>query len=234
MSKATHARSLTEGLIGRSLLLFALPILAGNIAQSLNGSVNAIWVGKFPGEAALTATANANNIMVFLIGSVLGMAATILIGRSTGARDVPQARRVMDSSATFFVGLSALIAVLGWFLSQLLLAMDTPAESLPLADAYLKVIFLAMPSLHAFAFISAALRGAGDARTPFGFLLLAVLLDIAFSPLLIFGIGPFPELGWPVRPGPRSSPRQLRWPHCCCICTTNGTCCGRAARMPGC
>lgn len=59
---------LTSGPIGRNLLLFSLPILAGNIAQSLNGSVNAVWVGRFLGEAALTATANANNIMFFLIG----------------------------------------------------------------------------------------------------------------------------------------------------------------------
>ena len=198
MSKAKQTRSLTEGPIGRSLLMFALPILAGNIAQSLNGSVNAVWVGKFLGEAALTATANANNIMFFLIGSVfgIGMAATILIGQSIGAKDLPQARRVMGTSATFFIGLSVVIAVLGWFLShRLLLAMGTPAESLPMADAYLKVIFLAMPLLYAFAFITAALRGAGDARTPFRFLLLAVLLDIAFNPLLIFGVGPFPELG---------------------------------------
>ncbi|MGE8282074.1 MAG: MATE family efflux transporter, partial [Stenotrophomonas sp.] len=57
MSKTAQNRSLTEGPIGRSLLMFALPILAGNIAQSLNGSVNAVWVGKFLGEAALTATA---------------------------------------------------------------------------------------------------------------------------------------------------------------------------------
>lgn len=198
MSKAKQTRSLTEGPIGTSLLMFALPILAGNIAQSLNGSVNAIWVGKFLGEAALTATANANNIMFFLIGSVfgIGMAATILIGQSIGAKDLPQARRVMGTSATFFISLSAVIAVLGWFLShRLLLAMGTPAESLPMADAYLKVIFLAMPLLYAFAFITAALRGAGDARTPFRFLLLAVLMDIAFNPLLIFGVGPFPELG---------------------------------------
>ena len=198
MSKASQARNLTEGPIGRSLLLFSLPILAGNIAQSLNGSVNAIWVGKFLGEAALTAAANANNIMFFLIGSVfgIGMAATILIGQSMGAKDVAQARRVMGTSATFFIGLSVVISVLGWLLShRLLRAMGTPAESLPMADAYMKVIFLSVPLIYAFTFLGAALRGAGDSRTPFRFLLLAVVLDIIFNPLLIFGIGPFPKLG---------------------------------------
>ena len=189
---------LTTGPIGRNLLLFSLPILAGNIAQSLNGSVNAVWVGRFLGEAALTATANANNIMFFLIGSVfgIGMAATILIGQAMGGRDIAQARRVMGTSATFFIGLSVVIAVAGWFLSHpLLAAMGTPAASLPLAEAYLKVIFLAMPTLYAFAFLSSALRGVGDARTPFRFLLVSVALDIVLNPLLIFGLGPLPALG---------------------------------------
>lgn len=198
MAATAPSRSLTEGPIGRNLLLFSLPILAGNIAQSLNGSVNAIWVGRFLGEAALTATANANNIMFFLIGSVfgIGMAASILIGQSIGARDIGQARRIMGSSATFFIGISVLIAIAGQFVShRLLLAMGTPEASLEMADAYLRVIFLAMPLLYAFAFFSAALRGAGDARTPFRFLLLSVGLDIVLNPLLIFGYGPLPELG---------------------------------------
>ncbi|WDJ86340.1 MATE family efflux transporter [Xanthomonas campestris pv. incanae] len=188
---------LTEGPIGKNLLLFALPILAGNIAQSLNGSINAIWIGRYLGEAALTAAANANSIMFFLIGSVfgIGMAATILIGQAMGARDIAQARKVMGTSATFFGGLSALIAVAGWWLApHLLAAMGTPPASLALAEDYLRVIFVAMPTIYLFAFLSAALRGTGDARTPFRFLLLSVVLDIVFNPLLIFGVGPFPQL----------------------------------------
>ncbi|MEI2455833.1 MATE family efflux transporter [Lysobacter firmicutimachus] len=198
---SSHARGshlLTEGPIGRTMISFALPIMAGNAAQSLNGSINSIWVGRYLGEAALTATANANNIMFFLIGSIfgIGMAATILIGQATGARDLARARRVMGTSASFFIGLSALIAAAGWFLADpVLRAMGTPAAALPLAEQYLQVIFLSMPFLYAFAFVSAALRGAGDSRTPFRFLLLSVALDIALNPLLIFGWGPVPALG---------------------------------------
>src|SRR5690606_35201915 len=172
---------LTEGPIGRTMISFALPIMAGNAAQSLNGSINSIWVGRYLGEAALTATANANNLMFFLIGAVfgIGMAATILIGQATGARDTAQARRVMGTSATFFISLSMLLAVAGWFFAdRLLKLMGTPEAALPLAEAYLRVIFLAMPFIYAFAFFSAALRGVGDSRTPFRFLLLSVALDV--------------------------------------------------------
>jgi len=191
-------RDLTQGPIGRTLFVFALPILGGNALQSMNGSVNAIWVGRFLGEGALTAIANANNIMFLLLGGVFGfgMASTILVGQAMGRKDLPGARKVIGTAATFFFGISIALAAIGLPLSRhVLVWMSTPEGSLPLADAYLKVIFLALPFLYAFAFLSAILRGAGDTRTPFLFLLLAVVLDIGLVPLLMFGIGPFPEMG---------------------------------------
>ena len=189
---------LTTGPIASTLLLFALPILAGNVLQSLNGSVNAMWVGKFLGEQALTATANANNIMFFLIGAVfgVGMAATILVAQAIGAKDTILAKKVIGTSATFFFVVSLAIAAIGYPLSKhILVWMSTPPAALELAEAYLRVIFMAVPFLYMFAFFSAILRGAGDTRTPFAFLSLVVLLDIVFNPLLIFGIGPFPKMG---------------------------------------
>ena len=198
MSKPSNRQDLTQGPIGRTLLVFSLPILAGNVLQSLNGSVNAIWVGRYLGEQALTATANANNIMFFLIGAVfgVGMAATILVAQAMGAKDNLQAKRVIGTSATFFIGVSLVIAVAGLPLSRhILVWMDTPPEALPLAEAYLRIIFMAVPFLYMFSFLSAILRGAGDTRTPFVFLMLSVVLDIVLNPLLIFGLGPLPKMG---------------------------------------
>lgn len=82
-SRRPPQRDLTQGPIARTLIAFALPVLGSNVLQSLNGSVNAVWVGRYLGEAALTATANANNILFLLIGAVfgVGMAATILVAR---------------------------------------------------------------------------------------------------------------------------------------------------------
>lgn len=198
MPRMKTPRDLTQGPIGRTLLAFLLPILAGGVLQSLNGSVNAIWVGRFLGEQALTATANANNIMFFLVGAVfgIGMASTILVGQSIGAKDMVQAKRVIGTSFTFFVVISLTIALIGLLLSRhILVWMSTPAEALPLAEAYLRIVFLAVPFIYVFAMLQATLRGAGDTRTPFIFLLMGVGLDILFNPLLIFGVGPFPEMG---------------------------------------
>jgi putative MATE family efflux protein len=191
-------RNLTEGSISRGLLLFALPILLGNVLQSLNGSVNSIWVGRYLGEAALTATANANNVLFLLLGGVFGlsMAATVLVGQYIGAGNLSEAKRVVGTSTTFFFALSLLLSALGWFgCERLLLAMSTPADALPFAMSYMRVIFLALPFMYLYAFIMAVLRGAGDSKTPLVFLVMSVLLDIALNPLLIFGAGPVPAFG---------------------------------------
>ena len=110
--------------------------------------MNSIWVGRFLGEAALTATSNANTVMFLLIGAAFGiaLAATILIGQCIGANDMPEAKRVVGTSATFFAGISVAMAIAGLTLCRpLLIAMSTPADSLPLAVAYMRVIFLALP-----------------------------------------------------------------------------------------
>ena len=192
------SNALTEGAIGKTLLLFSLPILAGNVLQSLNGSVNAIWVGHYLGEAALAASSNANTILFFLIGTAFGiaMAANILVGQSIGANNLDQAKRTVGTSLTFFLAMSIVFAAAGFVFSNRLMAwMHMPTDALPLAVAYLRVIFLGIPFMYLLAFISMTLRGAGDARTPFVFLLLTVVLDIALNPLFIFGWGPVPRMG---------------------------------------
>ena len=197
-TRGAGVRDLTQGPIDRTLLVFSLPILGGNVLQSLNGSINAIWVGRHLGEAALTATANANNVLFALIGLIfgIGMAATILVAQAMGAHNLAQAKRVMGTSGTVFGLASVAIAGLGWLLSRHILHwMGTPAAALDLAQSYLQVIFLAIPLLYLFAFVQAVLRGAGDSRTPFLFLVLVVALDTALNPLFIFGWGPVPALG---------------------------------------
>ena len=59
----------------------------------------------------------------------------------------------------------------------------------------MRVIFLALPFLYMYAFVMAVLRGAGDSKTPFHFMLLSVGIDIALNPVFIFGWGPIPRLG---------------------------------------
>ncbi|QGN55279.1 MATE family efflux transporter [Novosphingobium sp. Gsoil 351] len=189
---------LTRGPILRTLIVFAIPALISNIVQTINGSINTVWVGRLLGENALAATANANTLMFLTFGTVFGfgMATTVLVGQKFGARDIPGAREAFGGGVGFCTGLSAVIATLGWiFAPQLLHLMSTPPEAQPLALSYLRVIMVSMPFGVLAMMVSMGLRGAGDATTPMRATILTVVLDVIFNPLLILGIGPLPRLG---------------------------------------
>lgn len=193
-----RGRDLTSGPILKTLVLFSAPTLASNILQSLNGSINSIWVGQMLGEGALAATANANVIMflVFAAAFGFGMAATVKIGQAFGARDVLAARRTFGSAVGFCVMLSLVVGTLGWiFAPDLLMAMAAPGETYIYALTYLRVIFIAMPASMVTVMLGMGLRGGGDASTPLKFMVLSSVLDVILNPLLIGGFGPIKPLG---------------------------------------
>ncbi|MEA3060158.1 MAG: hypothetical protein QOE50_1570 [Sphingomonadales bacterium] len=190
--------NLTEGPIAKTLLAFALPTLASSIIQSLNGTVNAICVGRLIGEDALAATSNANMVMFLLTAFVFGfgMASTILIGQAWGRKDVAQARRIFGTAGGSFLLVTIVVAAAGYFLSgSILHLLGTPAEAAPLAHAYLSVIFLAMPPILLLTLLMMALRGTGDSLTPLWFMILSVVLDSGLNPVFILGLGPAPRMG---------------------------------------
>ncbi|MEO7504132.1 MAG: MATE family efflux transporter [Sphingomicrobium sp.] len=191
-------RDLTTGPIAKTLLAFALPTLGSSVLQSLNGSINSVWVGRFLGTSALAATSNANIVMFLLTSFVFGfgMAATILVGQAFGRRDVDGARRVVGTALGAFSLIAVAVAILGWlFAPDILRLLGTPAGAAPLALAYLRVIFLAMPAALMLVMLMMALRGSGDSLTPLRFMILSVVLDSGLNPLFIRGFGPIPALG---------------------------------------
>lgn len=195
---APRNRDLISGPILKTLVLFSAPTLASNILQSLNGSINSIWVGRLLGEGALAATANANVVMflVFSAAFGFGMAATVKIGQAFGARDVLAARRTFGSAIGFCVIISLIVGTLGWlFAPELLTAMAAPGETYVFALTYLRVIFIAMPASMITVILSMGLRGGGDAATPLKFMVMSSVLDIGLNPLLINGFGPIPAMG---------------------------------------
>jgi len=184
--------------IGPTLLAFALPTLASSILQSANGSIDTVWVGRLLGSDAVAATTNGNLVMFLLTAFVFGfgMAATILVGQSVGRGDIDAARRVAGTAIGAFVPLAILLAIGGWFVAPHVLdLLDTEAQIVPLARAFLQVTFLAFPAILTMTLLMMTLRGSGDAITPLIFMALAVVLDIGLNPVLILGLGPFPALG---------------------------------------
>jgi putative MATE family efflux protein len=190
--------ALVEGPIASTLLKFSLPILASSVLQSINASVNAAWIGNILGARALTASANANTLLFFLLSACfgVGLAASILVAQALGARNLTEAKRIVGTAFGFFGAISLAMAAIGIIgAPAALIAMRTPPDALPLAAAYLRVIFIALPAMYLYTFVMMVLRGAGDSRTPLVFLLISAALDVGLNPLLIKGIGPWPALG---------------------------------------
>jgi putative MATE family efflux protein len=189
---------LTQGPILRTLLAFSIPMLISSVLQTLNGSINAIWVGRLLGESALSATANANILMFMLIALVIGFgtATTVRVGQFFGARDIPAARANFGTGVGFCIILGLLTALVGWvFSGQILAALGTPAASAELALAYLQVVFITIPFGVVSMMVSMGMRGAGDSKTPLYAMILTAAVDVVANPVLIMGLGPLPALG---------------------------------------
>lgn len=189
---------LTQGPILRTLLLFSVPMLLSNVLQTLNGSINSIWVGRLIGNSALAATANANIVMFLLFAAVFGfgMATTVRVGQFFGARDIDAARRTFGAGVGLCVFLAVTTGTLGGIFSQKLLhLLSTPTAVEAEALAYLRVIFYTMPFGTVSMMVGMGLRGAGDSKTPLYAMILTVAMDIVLNPLLIRGFGPVPAFG---------------------------------------
>lgn len=197
-SHVARMSSLTQGPILRTLILFSIPTMASNILQTLGQTINTIWVGQLLGEAALAATINANLVMFVVFSTVFGfgMAATVRVGHNLGAGNLDGARRVFGAGTSFCTLIATVGGVIGWiFAEKLLWLMATPVSIREDAMSYLRVIFLGIPLSTFQMMLSMGLRGAGDAKTPFYAVIVVTVLTVILNPLLILGIGPFPELG---------------------------------------
>ena len=102
---------LIEGPITRTLVMFSLPVLGGNVLQSLNGSVNQFWVSHTLGISAITAIGNSNIVMMLMLGSIFGisMAANILVAQAVGAQFDLAAHNALNDVRSLAVTIRQLI-----------------------------------------------------------------------------------------------------------------------------
>jgi Na+-driven multidrug efflux pump len=175
---------LTQGPILKTLLAFSIPTLISNLLQTLNGTINSIWVGRLIGNSALAATANVNIVMFLTMAAVFGfgMATTVRVGQHFGARDIPAARATFGTGVGFCLMISVVVGLLGWLLAAPLLdALGTPGESRNEALDYLTVTFLTLPLGTLSIMVAMGLRGIGNSRLPLYAMILTVAIDVAMN-----------------------------------------------------
>jgi putative MATE family efflux protein len=191
-------RDCTEGSIPRHLLAVAMPMLIGNVIQSGYTIVDAIWVGRFAGKAALGAIAVSFPVLFIFIAVAAGatMATTILISQYYGAKNYELVRKTIGTSFIMAILLSVIISVAGTFSAAgVLRIMGTPDTVLNVASRYLRIHFMGFGIMYFSYLIASILRGIGDSKTPLYFMIIGAIINAVLDPLLIIGVGPLPELG---------------------------------------
>ncbi|MET0541189.1 MAG: MATE family efflux transporter [Variovorax sp.] len=173
-------------------------MLLSNILQSLSGTLNNVYVGQMIGVGALAAVSGFFPIMFFCIAFTIGLGAgaSVLIGQAWGARDMGKVKAVAGTTLSVGIALGLLVAVFGGgFTEPLLIALGTPADILPDATRYARIMLIAMPGLFVFLLSTAMLRGVGDTVSPLFTLFISTCVGLVLTPALIRGWGGLPQLG---------------------------------------
>ena len=185
-------RKMTEGSIVRHLIAHALPLILGNFFQLTYNAVDSIIIGKYAGEGALAAVSAANPVMTIVILGVSGISigASVLMSRYFGAGDEEMLRREVATTMLFGAAASLAVFVPGLLLSGgILRALRVPAEILPMAASYLRIIFVGFLFAFQYNILSASLRSVGDSRTPVVYLALSSVLNGCMDVLFVAGLG---------------------------------------------
>lgn len=193
--KKTTVRDMTEGSIVKQIILFALPLMLGNVFQMLYNTVDSIVVGNYVGTQALAAVGSTTmivNMMVFFFNG-FSTGAGVVIANYFGARDMKMLHKTIETTmATTFL-LSLLFTVAGVAaVRPMLRLMATPEDVFEEASIYLQIYIGGISGLLVYNMGSGILRAVGDTMRPLYFLILTsvlnILLDLVFVLVLHSGI----------------------------------------------
>lgn len=181
-------RDLTEGSCLKQILLFTAPLLVGNLLQQTYNLVDAAIVGRCLGTDALAAVGASSSVQFLVLGFCIGSCAGfgIPIAQRFGAKDY----RTMRSYIFHSILLAALFAVIlttacALLCPTILHVMSTPDDIFAGAYSYLFIIFLGIPFNLLYNLEAAMLRAVGDSKTPFVFLAISTVTNIALDLLCI-------------------------------------------------
>ena len=181
-------RDLTKGNITKGLVLFALPMIAGNLLQQLYNIADTLIVGRALGRNALAAVGSAYTLMTFLTSVFLGlsMGAGALFSICLGKQDKPSLRSAVAHALGLILGVMLLLnAAVYLFLDEILLFLQIPAELAADMRTYLLIIFAGLLATSVYNFFACLLRAVGNSVAPLWFLGISALLNIGLDLLFV-------------------------------------------------
>lgn len=187
----------TRGPVRRTVVLLAVPMMLEMSMESLFAIVDIYFVGGLgAGAVAAVGLTEAVLTLVYAIGIGVSMGATALVARRIGEQDLAGARRAAAQTLWLGLAVSVLIAVPGLiYAPDLLRLMGAAPDVVAEGTAYMAIMLGGSATIIFLFLINAVFRGAGDAMIAMRSLWLANGINIVLDPCLIFGWGPFPEMG---------------------------------------
>lgn len=180
-------RDLTQGAIAQGMMIFAIPMIAGNLLQQLYNVADTFIVGKFLGADALAAVGSAYTLMVFITSIILGlcMGSGAVFSIHYGARNTDALKNSVFVSFLMIAGIAILINIaVIIFLDPMMQLLQVPMEIYDMMKTYLNIILLGITFTFLYNFLSSLLRAMGNSVIPLLFLavsaILNVILDVVF------------------------------------------------------
>ena len=191
IAASPQPRRMTEGSIAKSLLLFAVPLILGNLLQQLYNTADSIIVGNFVGANALAAVGSSGSPIYLLIGFSQGVAvgAGVVVAQYLGAKDRVDTQLAVHTALAISVVMGLILTIGGVACGRVLLEwMNTPAEVLEDAVTYIRIYFGGVLFSVVYNMIAGILNAAGNSRRSLVYLAYASLTNILLDLVLIVGL----------------------------------------------
>ena len=190
-------RDFTSDSIGKALLILSIPMVLEMIMESIFAVVDIFFVSKLGADAVATVGITESSMtIIYAIGMGLSIATTALVARRIGEKKAGKAGVVAFQAIISGFIVSILIAIPGiLYAKEFLLLMGASEKMAEEGYMFPAIMFGGNVVIMLLFIINAIFRSSGDAAVSMRVLVMANLINIILDPLLIFGIGPFPELG---------------------------------------
>jgi putative MATE family efflux protein len=190
-------RDYTEGPIGPALVMLSVPMVLEMSMESLFAVVDVFYVSRVSADAVATVGITESMLMiVYTVAMGLGIGATAVVSRRTGEKDDEGAAQAAAQSVALGLLVAIAIGVAGYLNAEHLLRLMGATPSMIASSlGYTQVMFAGNATVTLLFLNNAIFRGAGDPAIAMRMLWLGNAINIVVCPLLIFGVGPFPELG---------------------------------------
>ncbi|WP_461811169.1 MATE family efflux transporter, partial [Faecalimonas sp.] len=160
----------------KSIVLFSLPLIAGNLFQQLYNLVDTLIVGKYVGANALAAVGSSYMTMTFLTSIIIGlcMGSSVVFSYFYSAKDTEQLSQSFFQSFLFIFGITILInGISFWFVDEILQLLNIEESIFSMTKEYLLIIFAGMFFVFLYNYFAAVLRSMGNSFIPLVFLIIA-------------------------------------------------------------